>query len=75
MFVHDLVKTIGFNKPCIYSAPRGEVVMYCVESRTNKTKEQYKLLGIVNDTIGNAIVAWYDGDDVLNNFKLIDYIE
>lgn len=73
MLIVDLIKLIGYNKPCVYLAPRGEVEMYCIGTRTNKTAIQYELLAVVNEN--NAITAWYDGDEVLTDFKLLDYME
>lgn len=75
MLIPDLIKIIGINKPCIYLAARGEVTLYCVGTRTNKTQLQYELLAITNEHTGEGITAWYDADDNLSNFILIDYME
>lgn len=75
MLVIDLVKLIGYNQPCLYLAPRGKVILYCTNTRSNKTGIQYELLAIVNEDTGHVLSAWYDSDDLLPGFTLIDWID
>ena len=74
ILIRDLIKLIGFNKPCLYLAARGEVVLYCLGTRLNKTGIQYELLAIVNEDTNSVLTAWYDAEDMLPDFNLLDYV-
>lgn len=74
--IQDLVKLVGMNKPFVFNAPRGEVIIIITGEKMINAHKYYEFTTVVEQgSLDRVISAWYWELDNLKDFKLIDWFE
>lgn len=74
--IQDLVSIVGKDKPFIFEASRGEVILYITGEKMINAHKYYEFTTIVeHGSLDRVVSAWYWELDNFKDFKLLDYLE